>query len=72
MSAETLTVRAKREGNASGCLQARLRGRIDTLLSRRGEYKVVLIGSADDLEALTAVARLQSMESVTLTMESET
>jgi len=40
-------------------LNARLTGTIDSLASRRGEYRLVLVGPAEDVEALAAVARMQ-------------
>ncbi len=40
-------------------LSAKLTGSIDTLSSRRGEYRLVLVGQAEDVEALAAVARMQ-------------
>jgi len=40
-------------------LSANLTGNIDSLASRRGEYRLVLMGPAEDVEALAAVARMQ-------------
>jgi len=40
-------------------LNAKLTGNIDSLASRRGEYRLVLVGPAEDVEALAAVARMQ-------------
>lgn len=40
-------------------LNAKLTGNIDSLASRRGEYRLVLVGQAEDVEALATVARMQ-------------
>ena len=50
-------------------LRAVLRGRIDTLTSRRGEYKLILLGEAEDLDQLLNAARMQPSERVQVTIE---
>jgi len=54
----TIEVQAK-PGSPITRLNARLTGNIDSLASRRGEYRLVLVGPAEDVEALAAVARMQ-------------
>ncbi len=53
-----IEVQAK-PGTPVSRLSATLTGSIDTLSSRRGEYRLVLVGQAEDVEALAAVARMQ-------------
>ena len=55
---ETIEVQA-RPVNPPQRLSAKLTGSIDTLSSRRGEYRLVLVGPAEDVEDLAAVARMQ-------------
>ena len=54
----TIEVQAK-PGLPITRLSAKLTGSIDTLSSRRGEYRLVVVGKAEDVEALAAVARMQ-------------
>ena len=55
---ETIEVQA-RPVNPPQRLSAKLTGSIDALSSRRGEYRLVVVGQAEDVEALAVVARMQ-------------
>ena len=65
---ELIDLAAKPQGERPR-LKAILTGRIDTLTSRRGQYKLVLIGDADDMDQLVNTAKMQPNEELQLTIE---
>jgi hypothetical protein len=62
---ETLSIYASPPpGGEVPRVSARLMGKVDGLSSRRGVYRLVFVGTVDDMEQLAAVARMQSADRV--------